>query len=99
MQKLYLIAHIFSYIFLSQVYIEVETEGGRLFSSAIASFSLHLSPVDAFSRMWDIRVTQLECSNPSLPPNGCLQYATGLNGRFETFNFRSAGETHLPNQE
>ena len=30
------------------------------------------------------------------PPNGCLQYHTGIDGRFQTFNFD--GNRHLRNQ-
>ena len=33
------------------------------------------------------------------PPDGCLQYAAGLTGRIETFNWANNGETHLPDQE
>ncbi len=32
------------------------------------------------------------------PPDGCLQYHTGLTGRFTTFNFDATSETHLQNQ-
>ncbi len=34
------------------------------------------------------------------PPDGCLQYYTGVTGRFASFNFDSASttSTHLPNQ-
>ena len=35
------------------------------------------------------------------PPEGCLQYLTGLTGRVETFNFKATAgtSTHLRNQE
>ena len=34
-------------------------------------------------------------------PEGCLQYHTGVDGRFESFNFpgNSPSEMHLPNQD
>ena len=34
-------------------------------------------------------------------PSGCLQYHTGIDGRFETFNFPGGSpvEMHLPNQD
>ncbi len=35
----------------------------------------------------------------SRPPNGCLQYHTGLTGRITTFNFTPAASNHLNNQE
>ena len=36
------------------------------------------------------------------PPNGCLQWHTGVNGRFETFNFPGTTSNeyqHLRNQD
>ena len=34
-------------------------------------------------------------------PDGCLQYHTGIDGRFETFNFPGGSpvEQHLPSQD
>ena len=33
------------------------------------------------------------------PPNGCLQYHTGIDGRFTTFNWGGATSQHLRNQD
>lgn len=33
------------------------------------------------------------------PPEGCLQYHTGLSGTFQTFNFPDATTSHLANQQ
>ena len=34
------------------------------------------------------------------PPDGCLQYHTGIDGKFETFNFPGTTTVqHLPNQD
>ena len=33
------------------------------------------------------------------PPNGCLQYHTGIDGRFKTFNFDGDTVQHLRNQD
>ena len=33
------------------------------------------------------------------PDNGCLQYHTGITGRFETFNYPATSESHLPSQQ
>ena len=41
------------------------------------------------------------CMYISSPPNGCLQYHTGIDGRFTTFNYdnpTTAQQTHLRNQ-
>ena len=32
------------------------------------------------------------------PPNGCLQYHTGIDGRFQTFNYGGTTAVHLRNQ-
>jgi len=48
------------------------------------------------SRYWDIKVTQIPCNSIYGPPNGCLQYHTGIDGRFTTFNW--GGTQHLRNQ-
>ena len=45
-------------------------------------------------RIWDIKVSQIECENPNRPPSGCLQYHTQSEGRFQTFNF---GQTAAAN--
>jgi len=49
-----------------------------------------------FSRYWDIKVTQIPCDVNYDQPNGCLQYHTGIDGRFTTFNW--GGTQHLRNQ-
>jgi len=53
---------------------------------------------DTTGRQWEIKVTQVECWNPSAAPSGCLQYSTGLTGRFTTFNFQG-NDGHLNNNQ
>jgi len=53
---------------------------------------------DSTGRQWEIKVTQVECWNPSAAPSGCLQYSTGLTGRFTTFNFQG-NDGHLNNNQ
>lgn len=51
------------------------------------------------SRKWDIKVAQIECgASNGAPPDGCLQYYTGLTGQIMTFNFQDGVNTHLSNQ-
>lgn len=51
-----------------------------------------------FTRSWDIRIDQIECSSPSKPPDtNCLQYYTGVTGTVQSLNF--AGSRHLANQD
>jgi len=49
-------------------------------------------------RTWEIKTSQIECSNLSRPPPGCLQYFTTLTGRITTFNFLDTTTTHLASQ-
>ena len=55
-----------------------------------------------FSRYWDIKITQIPCGVAYDAPNGCLQYHTGIDGRFSTFNYGLTGTpstySHLRNQ-
>lgn len=50
-------------------------------------------------RTWEIKTTQLECSNPNRPPAGCLQYFTTMVGRITTFNFLDSATSHLASQD
>ena len=52
-----------------------------------------------FNRKW-YHITHLLLV-PFSAPSGCLQYHTGIDGRFETFNFPGGSpvEMHLPNQD
>jgi len=53
-----------------------------------------------YSRFYEIKVTQVECSNEYGQYPGCFQYHTGLAGRVETFNFANCPtQSHLPNQD
>merc|ERR1711981_409459 len=75
------------------VYVEL---GKTADATALLAFTFGSQTI---SRYWDIKVTQLECTNRSKPASGCLQYFTGTTGRIETFNFQnSAAPHHLHNQ-
>eukprot|EP00094_Tigriopus_californicus_P014304 TCALIF_13869-PA protein Name:"Protein of unknown function" AED:0.27 eAED:0.27 QI:11/0.5/0.2/0.6/0.75/0.6/5/0/193 len=52
----------------------------------------------ASTRIFEIKATQIECGSRSAPPDGCLQYHTNLDGRFQTFNFEPIDESHLKAQ-
>ena len=43
-------------------------------------------------------MSQIPCGSRFTPPSGCLQYHTGLDGRFSTFNFNDAATGHLADQ-
>merc|ERR1712018_929057 len=61
-----------------------------------ATLAFKFAAVDA-KRTFEIKVTQYACNSVMRPPEGCLQYYTGTEGRLKTFNF--AGDNHhLPNQ-
>merc|ERR1739844_555332 len=52
----------------------------------------------AGSRTFEIKVTQYTCDSMMRPPEGCLQYFMGTEGRLETFNFKE-NLLHLASQE
>ena len=61
--------------------------GQHLIYSAIPNFPARLSVVVdnqvAFSRQWRIRITQYTCDSVERAPEGCLQYLTGISGKWE----------------
>ncbi|GAB6021617.1 hypothetical protein CHUAL_004202 [Chamberlinius hualienensis] len=44
------------------------------------------------NRLWNIRVSQIECNSPSIAPSGCFQYYTGPSGSLRTFNYDAPDE-------
>jgi hypothetical protein len=54
------------------------------------------------TRVWDMTITQLECTHTALPPPGCTQYYFGQTTMYvlQTYNFFTAELTsvHLANQ-
>ena len=71
--------------------------GGEASDTAILTFTFSGAST---VRTWDIKVTQIPCAVPYRPPGGCLQYHTGLTGRFMTFNFlETTTPQHLASQE
>ncbi|XP_058977371.1 uncharacterized protein LOC131802042 [Musca domestica] len=57
--------------------------------------NLHFAPRFLPTRLWEIRIAQIPFSQRA--PAGCLQYFTGAEGVFQTFNFADNGR-HLANQ-
>jgi len=54
------------------------------------------------TRSYEIKVSQIQCSNANRPPPGCLQYWTTTVGRITTFNFfqtAAASQQHLGSQD
>lgn len=47
-------------------------------------------------RRWNIRITQIECANPSRAPANCLQYYTGPSGVFQSFNYETNRQMDVP---
>ena len=80
------------------VYIELGTT-----STASTTLAFAIGTSTTISRIWEIKVTQLECWNTARPyDTGCLQYHTGSTGRLESFNFGTSSSSnyqHLHTQE
>lgn len=50
-------------------------------------FTLRITTSGSGLRRWNIKVTQIECVNPSRAPPHCLQHMTGPSGTFWSFNY------------
>merc|ERR1739844_116368 len=77
------------------VYVDLGTSSS---DTATLAFAFNTGSTTA-TRAWEIKVAQIPCGSTSDPPTGCLQYHTGITGRFETFNYPATSESHLPSQE
>jgi len=63
------------------------------------SAELNFEFADAIgNRNFELKVTQIICNSNSRPPEGCLQWHTGTEGRIETFNF-AGNDQHLNDQQ
>jgi len=68
-------------------------------NSDTATIAFTIGTTSSTSRLWDIKVAQIPCGANYAPPDGCLQYQTGLTGRFSTFNWAdSTTAVHLASQ-
>ena len=74
------------------MYVELGTDSG-----ATATLKFTFAATTAM-RKYEVKVTQYRCDSPVRPPEGCLQYHTGMEGRFTTFNWEGQ-DGHLQNQE
>jgi hypothetical protein len=71
-------------------------------SSDTATAKFTFLSTSTTGRTYEIKVTQIACSDINRPQAGCLQYHTGLTGRLSTFNFAettTASQMHLGSQE
>ena len=73
------------------MYVELGTD-----ESASATLKFTFAATTAM-RTYEVKVTQYRCDSPVRPPEGCLQYHTGMEGRFTTFNWEGQ-DGHLQNQ-
>ncbi|GIY35199.1 CUB domain-containing protein [Caerostris darwini] len=55
--------------------------------NSLAPVTLSVSTMGLGRRTWNIRTSYIECGNPSRAPPNCLQYFTGTQGRFSSFNY------------
>lgn len=56
-------------------------------------FTLRVMTSGPGYRRWNIRISQIECANPSRAPPNCLQYFTGPSGMFQSFNYETLRTT------
>ena len=74
------------------IYVDIGAESG---DSVKLAFTFQ---GESSLRSWEIKVGQIPCASSSAPPQGCLQWLTGLKGQLTTFNFASTEDNHLANQ-
>merc|ERR1719150_1174301 len=68
-------------------------------NSDTATVAFTIGTTSSTSRIWDIKVAQIPCGVNYAPPDGCLQYQTGLTGRFSSFNWAdTTTAVHLASQ-
>lgn len=73
------------------LYFEIGEESGNT-----ATLGFKFDSTQTGSRDYEVRVTQYPCNSQLTPPEGCLQWHTGTDGRMMTFNFES-DTFHLQN--
>ena len=87
--------HFFSLLI---VYIEIGPDSG-----AFTKLTFAIGADTTVSRVWEIKVTQIECWSKARPHDtGCLQYFTGTTGRITSFNFAQSSSSnyqHLHSQK
>ncbi|KAJ9585755.1 hypothetical protein L9F63_002450, partial [Diploptera punctata] len=49
------------------------------------------NPSVSANRKWNIKITQIECSNTERAPSGCLMYYSAISGKVMSFNYASSG--------
>ena len=47
-----------------------------------------------FERFWQIRVDQILCGENFAPPDGCVQYHTGIAGNMKSYNYGISDDYH-----
>lgn len=77
------------------IYVEM---GPGATDNAVLNFAF-AAAVTGVSRNYEIKVSQIQCSNPNRPPTGCLQYWSTPVGRITTFNFATTISSHLASQD
>lgn len=80
------------------VYVDIGTGAS---DSATLNFDFTNADTLSNTRFFEIKVTQLPCSNEYNRFPGCFQYHEGLTGRVETFNYQNClnAQSHLPSQD
>jgi len=56
-------------------------------ATTAATLTATITTTGSFTSNWRIKVSQIECSSPYRPPNGCLQYFMGTANTVTSFNF------------
>jgi len=76
------------------IYVDVGTV-----STDTVTLAFTFSTTSVTTRIWELKISQITCSSPNRPPNGCLQYFTTPTGRLTTFNFIPTTTAKLDTQQ
>ncbi|KAF2350941.1 CUB domain [Trinorchestia longiramus] len=66
------------------VYVNVKPASGPI------ELSMDTATTLVYTRLWNIRVTQIPCGSPNLAPPGCLQFYNSTSGTIRSLNFKDS---------
>jgi hypothetical protein len=81
----------------THMFVDARTDCNKL-SFFLGTNAVGLAKVD--TRSWSLKVTQISCFDPNIPPAGCTQYFYGANGvgTIQSYNFGATSPLHLAGQ-
>lgn len=81
----------------THMFVDARTDCNKL-TFHLGNYAVGLAKVD--TRNWSLKVTQISCFDPNIPPPGCTQYFYGANGvgTIQSYNYGASTPYHLAGQ-